>query len=98
MRRCSPVRQTVPATVYVKYGCSGEAADGTTWADAYPKLQDALTLAVACPGVTEIWVSAGVYYPDEGEYESDNDRDASFYLVEGVTIYGGFVGNEGTVA
>ena len=88
---------TVPARLYVKKDAGG-GANGTTWVDAYPNMQDALTLSEACSGVTEIWVASGVYYPDEGEYESNNDRSASFHMVEGVSIYGGFGGGEGTVA
>lgn len=68
--------------------------DGTTWGTAFDKLQDALDDArVAAPD--EIWVAAGVYYPDEGASQVNNDPAASFYLVEGVAVYGGFDGTDG---
>lgn len=61
--------------------------DGTSWKDAYVDLQDAL--AVAQPG-DEIWVAAGIYTPDRGT----GDRSATFELVSGVGMYGGFAGWE----
>ena len=51
-------------------------------------LQTALTHAA--PG-QEIWVKAGVYKPTDGI-----DRTATFQLVPGVAVYGGFSGDETT--
>jgi len=64
---------------------------GTTWTDAYPDLQEALTL-VAKPGIaaTEIWVAAGTYTPAEPA----GDRAASFVLLDGLSLIGGFAGGE----
>ncbi|PDW01675.1 hypothetical protein CJ255_17995, partial [Candidatus Viridilinea mediisalina] len=76
--------------LYVRAGASG-ANDGTSWANAFPTLQDAL--AVATSG-QQIWVAAGTYYPDEGDGQTDNDRSSTFLLRENVAIYGGFAGNE----
>ena len=56
--------------------------DGTSWETAYTDLQDAL--ADADPG-QQIWVAAGTYKPTSGA-----ERTASFQLVNGVAIYGGF--------
>ncbi len=61
--------------------------DGTSWADAFVDLQDALVVAETGD---EIWVAAGVYEPDRGT----GDRTASFQLVSGVGLYGGFAGWE----
>jgi predicted outer membrane repeat protein len=63
---------------------------GDSWANAYPALQDALRVSESC----EIWVAGGVYYPDEGEGQADNDRAATFQLKTGVGVYGGFAGTE----
>jgi uncharacterized repeat protein (TIGR01451 family) len=76
--------------IYVNDDASG-ANDGTSWADAYVNLQDALI--GANPG-DEIWVAEGVYYPDEGGGQTDNDRTATFRLWSGVALYGGFDGIE----
>lgn len=64
---------------------------GLSWTDAFTNVQDAL--AMAWPG-SEIWVAEGVYYPDEGWGQINDDRTATFTLRDGVAIYGGFVGNE----
>jgi hypothetical protein len=64
---------------------------GTSWADALKDLQDALTIAHAFPrAVTEIWVVTGTYYPDL----NTGDQSMSFTLRNGLTVYGGFIGNE----
>lgn len=81
--------------VYVDADATG-ANNGTSWADAYPNLQDALQLIRdnSNTSYTEIWVAAGVYFPDEGGGKTDNDRNANFSMIEGIGIYGGFAGGE----
>ena len=64
---------------------------GGSWANAFPTLQDALATAVSGD---QIWVAAGIYYPDEGGGQTDNDCSASFVLQDGVAVYGGFAGTE----
>jgi len=63
--------------------------DGSSWADAYNYLQDAL--ADANSG-DEIWVAEGIYKPDEGAGITPGDRTATFKLINGVTIKGGYAG------
>ncbi len=81
-----PVLITIQPRLYVHASASG-ANDGSSWADAYTDLQDAL--AVASAG-TEIWVAAGTYRPAS----PGGARSATFQLVNGVRLYGGFAGNE----
>jgi hypothetical protein len=59
---------------------------GTTWADAVPDLQCALSEAVAG---NEVWMAPGVYRPTLG-----SDRSATFAIADGVGVYGGFAGGE----
>jgi hypothetical protein len=70
---------------YVNHATTG-TNNGTSWANAFTKLQPAL--AAAMPG-DEIWVAQGTYLPTE-----DTNRDSSFSLPSGVRLYGGFGGTE----
>ena len=65
--------------------------DGSSWATAHKYLQDALADAESGD---EIWVAEGTYKPDQGAGNTAGDRTASFNLVSGVNLYGGFTGNE----
>ncbi len=76
---------------YVDASVTLTMPNGISWTSAYTNLQDAL--AMAADG-DEIWVAAGVYYPDEGGGQTNNNRWASFALTDGVKIYGGFAGSE----
>ncbi|MGB0368297.1 MAG: LamG-like jellyroll fold domain-containing protein, partial [Flavobacteriales bacterium] len=58
--------------------------DGTSWADAYTDLQDALTNHNG----NDIWVAEGTYKPDA------SNRAATFSIPSGAKIYGGFAGTE----
>src|SRR5690606_26038037 len=70
---------------------AGTGGDGSSWPDAYTSLQDAL--AEAGDG-DEIWIAAGVYYPDEGIGQINDNRDSTFNIPPGVALYGGFAGGE----
>jgi predicted outer membrane repeat protein len=67
--------------------------NGSSWQTAFKHLQD--SLAVAATG-DEIWVTEGSHKPDEGTGKTVGDREASFALVNGVRLYGGFKGTETT--
>jgi predicted outer membrane repeat protein len=80
--------------IYVDDTATG-SNDGSSWADAYNYLQDALGDAEVG---NEIWVAAGTYYPDDGTGHTNNNRSESFELVEDVPVYGGFPNGGGTWA
>jgi len=75
----------VNTTWYVDVDADGND-DGTCWTDAFNDLQDAISAAI---DGDPIWVADGTYYPTDG-----NDRSIFFDIGEGVSLYGGFVGNE----
>ncbi len=78
-------------TIYVDAGAPGPTHDGTSWANAYNYLQDALA---AAQSGDEIWVAEGIYKPDQGATVTPGDRTATFQLKNGVGVYGGFGGWE----
>jgi hypothetical protein len=77
-------------TIYVDATAQG-ANDGSSWPDAYNHLQDALAAAQYSD---EIRVSQGIYTPDSNSAEPNGsgDREATFRLIHGVTIKGGYAG------
>lgn len=76
----------LPANVIAVADC-GNNSDGSSWANAYTDLQDALD---AAESGDEIWVAAGVYKPDMETF----DTNTSFNIPAGVSLYGGFGGGE----
>jgi hypothetical protein len=71
----------VPVVVYVDPNAPG-ADDGTSWADAFRNLQDALSLAIVYPQIGQIRVAQGIYKPTE----PSGGRNATFQLKNSVTI------------
>jgi hypothetical protein len=83
-----------PRVVYVNCGAIGGTRTGASWADAFPHLQDALSAVASDPDGSrpvEIWVARGTYTPGKG---TGTDRSASFQLMNGAAVYGGFAGGE----
>jgi len=81
--------------IYVKSDAVG-SNDGSSWADAFVSLQDALAAAQLGD---EIWVAAGVYRPDQGAAQTPGDRTAFFQVRTdtAAALYGGFDGTEATL-
>jgi parallel beta-helix repeat protein len=80
---------TSAGTIYVDAAAPGPGHDGSTWATAYIYLQDALAGPVYDD---EIWVAEGLYKPDCNSVNpaGSGNREATFQLVNGVALYGGF--------
>ncbi|MGB2808839.1 MAG: GLUG motif-containing protein [Sedimentisphaerales bacterium] len=80
---------------YVDADANG-ANDGSSWADAYKYLQDALDDAT---NGDDIWVADGTYKPDENSANPSGTGEltATFQLITGVRLYGGFAGGETTL-
>jgi hypothetical protein len=75
--------------IYVDGDAIG-ANDGSSWADAYNYLQDALAKPLQADD--EIWVAEGTYKPDRGGGQPIGSKDATFQLRNGVAIKGGYAG------
>ncbi|SEP75490.1 T9SS type A sorting domain-containing protein [Neolewinella agarilytica] len=69
------------AQVFVDIDATG-SADGTSWANAYTNLNDAL---LAAPAGSEVWIAEGKYITVD---------TASFFIDKELTVLGGFVGSE----
>ena len=80
-------------TIYVDDDAVGNN-DGTSWKNAYIYLQDALADANSAEKPVEIRVAQGIYIPDRNSDSPDGtgDREATFKLINDVTIKGGYAG------
>jgi len=78
-------------TIYVDGHAQG-VNDGSSWANAFRYLQDALAAAKDIEKPVEIRVAGGVYRPDQGALQTSGDKRASFCLANGVMIRGGYGG------
>lgn len=78
-----------PPTVLYVSATAADGGNGLTWESAFQRLDTALETAAETDSVAEIWVAAGSYRPT-----ADADRSATFQLLNGVAIYGGFAGGE----
>jgi hypothetical protein len=82
---------TAPRIIYVDDDAFG-ANTGSSWANAYRYLQDALADANATHEPVEIRVAQGVYKPDQGEGQTPGERKARFRLLPDLILRGGYAG------
>ena len=69
----------------------GSCVLGTCWENPFTNLQEAL---VFTGEGSEIWIQEGLYLPDVGANQTDDDQTSSFIIPSGVSMYGGFAGDE----
>jgi len=77
--------------IYVDDNASG-TNNGTSWTNAYIYLQDALADANSAEKPVRIHVAQGIYKPDQGAGVTPGDRKATFQLIDGVILKGGYAG------
>lgn len=75
---------------YVKEGGTG---DGTSWENASGDLQRMIDELAAAGTPGEVWVAEGTYVP-QSQVISGTAYSASFLMRDGISVYGGFEGNE----
>jgi len=88
--------------IYVN-AAAAPGGNGQTWGSAYNDLVVAMVEAESVPPQSrniEIWVAQGVYRPTNplARRNSPDPRSASFKLLNGVALYGGFVGDESALS
>ncbi|MDD5064748.1 MAG: S8 family serine peptidase [Phycisphaerae bacterium] len=80
-----------PDIVYVNKHSPSWPKTGMSWENAYLELRDALN-AFRISGCNEIWVAKETYKPTS----NPDDDEATFELIDGAGLYGGFAGTETT--
>src|SRR5690606_5144544 len=76
---------------------------GNSWSNAFNTLSEALFVAHSCPEVDSILITEGTYYPETKPYQmdlsmkgqeitTDDYRDLTFHIRQGLTLIGGFPG------
>ena len=78
--------------IYVDANAPGPTHDGSSWTNAYNYLQDALVDANSAAKPVEIQVAQGIYKPDQGDGITTGDQTATFQLISGVALKGGYAG------
>jgi predicted outer membrane repeat protein len=85
----SELENDVGPIVFVDAAATGRN-DGSSWPNAFNELYDAITVAADAPhSVSQIHVAAGTYKPAE----PGSDREATFHLINGLVIQGGYAGS-----
>ena len=82
--------------VYVKQTATG-TANGSTWSNAYPTIDEALTWARNCPDAAQIRIAKGTYSPTSGLDGTlpVDQRDRTFHINKNLVIVASFAGVDG---
>lgn len=89
--------QAVPADRILRVAPDGnDGNDGSDWGNALRSVQEAINRLAERGQGGEVWVKAGTYQPSVYMSGESTDRSAAFVMKDGVSVYGGFEGNETT--
>jgi predicted outer membrane repeat protein len=80
-------------TVWYVKGSAPAGGNGASWSTPFRSLRSALDLAVSGD---QVWVAAGMYSVRDGSLA--DPRTAEFFVKPGLALYGGFAGNESSIA
>jgi hypothetical protein len=89
--------EVVQGQVYVNDTAIDGLNNGSSWEDAFLNLQFGLAEARSAPDDVDIFVAGGTYYPvdpEDPENVTVTERNARFEIPDGVSLYGGFAGDE----
>lgn len=78
----------------IRYVTANGTGDGSSWINASNSIQNMIDSSTSGD---EVWVAKGTYYPTNETIDSDT-RSRTFFVKEGVSIYGGFVGTETNIS
>ena len=90
------VALSAQSPIYVDDSAIMGMNDGSSWGNAFTDLQSAIATASG-----DIWVAAGTYKPSAypaGCTDCETNRDFTFQLKDGVSLYGGFAGTEDAIS
>lgn len=91
--------QAVPADRILRVAPDGnDGNDGSDWGNALRSVQEAINRLAERGQGGEVWVKTGTYQPSVYMSGESTDRSAAFVMKDGVSVYGGFEGNETTRA
>ena len=90
VRNGDPEPGTAPQQVAIRYVSTTGSGDGSSWSNASSDLQ---AMIDASSAGDEVWVAKGTYRPTK-LIKTSKKRSYAFMLKEGVSLYGGFAGNE----
>lgn len=91
--------QAVPADRILRVKPNGDdGKDGSDWDNALKSVQAAINKLADGGQGGEVWVAAGTYQPSIYMSNANTDRSAAFVMKDGVSVYGGFEGDEETRA
>lgn len=86
----SAVVTLIEPVLYVNVAVKGGTGDGSSWANAYKSLSDALAKAHVDSLVKTIKVAAGIYKRFIKDTEKTNLKSHGFHIPDGVTMEGGY--------
>lgn len=88
----APCAPKLPKVIHVDVRAEGRN-NGSSWADAYRNLQDALDQIEGTDILSEVHVAQGEYRPPRGSDDSFSDEQATFRIASSVILRGGFAGS-----